>query len=214
MEVKSEEALFNYINFNKHKKQIEFHQNPARNKWIFGGNRTGKTECGAVETVMFATGEHPFREIKGATEGWVVSLTARMSRDIAQAKILKYLAPDKIIEVVMQKGRKGSPEFGLKVIPSVQCGDERSFEFCFDGIEEGSVVAVSTFWKNDKDAFMRGYNKMLEVIKLSAIICYDKPFPEMKGNIKVCHRKCEQCEWKDKLSPVEQINKYFEKCCI
>ena len=92
---------------------MDFHADLSRNKWVFGGNRTGKTECGAVETVMWATGEHPFREVTGATQGWVVSLTARMSRDIAQAKILKYLPPDKIIEIVMQKGRKGSPEYGI-----------------------------------------------------------------------------------------------------
>lgn len=29
--------------------------------------------------------------------------------------------------------------------PTVSWGDENSFEFCFDGIEEGSVVAVSAY---------------------------------------------------------------------
>ena len=31
---------------------------------------------------------------------------------------------------------------------------------------------------------MKSYNKMLEIIKPSAIVCYGTPFPEMKGNIK------------------------------
>lgn len=58
-------------------------------------------------------------------------------------------------------------------------------EFCFDGIEKGSVVAVSTYTREDnKEGFMLGYNKMLEIIEPSAIICYGTPFPEMKGNIK------------------------------
>lgn len=74
---------------------------------------------------------------------------------------------------------------GAKVIPTVAWGDERSFEFCFDGIEEGSIVAVCTYYReHDKGPFMYGYNKMMEVIKPSAIICYDEPFDEMKGNIK------------------------------
>lgn len=30
---------------------------------------------------------------------------------------------------------------------------------------------------------MKGYNKMLEKIKPCAIICYEKPFKEMKGEI-------------------------------
>ena len=38
---------------------------------------------------------------------------------------------------------------GLKVIPTVSWGDERSFGFCFDGIEQGSVVAVSTYCREN-----------------------------------------------------------------
>ena len=45
-----------------HRKQLEFHRCPKRNRWVFGGNRSGKTECGAVETVYLARGIHPYRE--------------------------------------------------------------------------------------------------------------------------------------------------------
>lgn len=75
---------------------------------------------------------------------------------------------------------------GLKVIPTIEWGDKRSFEFCFDGIEENCVVAVSTYSReNYKKEFMAGYNKMLEVIKPSAILCYGEKFSEMGGNVKV-----------------------------
>lgn len=74
---------------------------------------------------------------------------------------------------------------GMKVIPTVSWGSIPCMEFCFDGIEKGSVVAVSTYTREDnKNGFMLGYNKMLEIIEPSAIICYGVPFPEMKGNIK------------------------------
>ncbi len=74
---------------------------------------------------------------------------------------------------------------GMKVIPTVSWGSIPCMEFCFDGIEKGSVVAVSTYTREDnKDGFMLGYNKMLEMIEPSAIICYGTPFPEMTGNIK------------------------------
>lgn len=74
---------------------------------------------------------------------------------------------------------------GLIVIPTVFWSSNNSFEFCFDGIEQGSVVAISTYMReNYKEQFMSGYNKMLEVINPSAIICYGTPFKEMKGNIK------------------------------
>lgn len=74
---------------------------------------------------------------------------------------------------------------GMTVIPTVSWGSIPSMEFCFDGIEKGSVVAVSTYTREDnKIGFMLGYNKMLEIIEPSAVICYGTPFPEMKGNIK------------------------------
>lgn len=75
---------------------------------------------------------------------------------------------------------------GLKVIPTISWSDERSFDFCFDGVEEGSIVAVSTHGNQKaKEEFLLGYNKMLEKIKPSGILCYGKPFPEMNGNILV-----------------------------
>lgn len=35
--------------------------------------------------------------------------------------------------------------YGIKVIPTIQWGDERTFDFCFDGVERGSVVIVSAY---------------------------------------------------------------------
>ena len=75
---------------------------------------------------------------------------------------------------------------GLKCIPTIEWSNEKSFEFCFDGVEEGSIVAVSTYGKQKiEEEFMKGYNEMLRRIKPSAIICYEKPFPKMKGKLKV-----------------------------
>lgn len=74
---------------------------------------------------------------------------------------------------------------GMKVIPTVCSSGSESYDFCFDGIEQGSVVAVSTYCREEyKQEFMKSYNKMLEVIKPNGIVCYGTPFPEMKGNIK------------------------------
>ena len=66
---------------------------------------------------------------------------------------------------------------GLRVIPTISWSDERSFDFCFEGIEENSIVAISTHGNHRaKEGFMLGYNKMLQKIKPCAIICYGKPF--------------------------------------
>ncbi len=79
---------------------------------------------------------------------------------------------------------------GIRVIPTVNWGDESTFDFCFEGIEKGSAVAVSTYMasehdnrKDQKEWFMAGYNEMLRRIEPERIICYNTPFPEMQGNI-------------------------------
>ena len=73
---------------------------------------------------------------------------------------------------------------GITVIPTVRWGNLESFNFCFDGIEKGCVVAVSTLGvKNEKSHFMLGYNEMRRRIKPEKIICYGKPFDDMKGDI-------------------------------
>ena len=97
----------------KHKKQIAFHKCKVRNRWVFGGNRTGKTECGAAECVYMARGVHPYRKNRDNVFGWVVSLSTQVQRDVAQDKILKYLNPDWIVSVTMLSGRKDSLKDGV-----------------------------------------------------------------------------------------------------
>lgn len=73
---------------------------------------------------------------------------------------------------------------GLTVIPTVSWSTPSSFEFCFEGIEKGSIVAIGMIGcKRNKRMFMLGYNEMIARIKPSTIICFGTPFPEMQGNI-------------------------------
>lgn len=73
---------------------------------------------------------------------------------------------------------------GMKVIPTISWSSPSSFEFCFDGVEEGSIVAIGMIGcKRNKRMFMLGYKEMLSRIKPSVIICLGTPFPEMEGNI-------------------------------
>ena len=121
----------------KHKKQIAFHKCRKRNRWVFGGNRSGKTECGAVECVYMARGVHPYRKNRREVFGWVVSLTQRVQRDVAQKKILHYLAPEWIEDIVMLSGKKGS-DAGIV--------DQIRVKNVFGGIsvnaKDGSIISV------------------------------------------------------------------------
>lgn len=99
---------------------------------------------------------------------------------------------------------------GLKVIPTVSWGDENSFDFCFDGIEKGSVVAVCTYYReNCERDFMLGYNEMLKRIEPSLVLCYDEPFKGMGGNI-ISYTPTTY-EWVEDLDWKEQIQFKWEK---
>ncbi len=73
---------------------------------------------------------------------------------------------------------------GLNVHSTLSWSTPRSYGFCFDSVEKGSVVAVGMIGcKKNKVNFMRGYDVMRKVIDPEAIICLGEPFPEMTGNI-------------------------------
>ena len=75
---------------------------------------------------------------------------------------------------------------GRIVVPTVSWSTPRSFEFCFDGVEQHATVAVSTLGcKKAKIDFMRGYEVMLEKLQPETIICFGDPFSEMQGNLLV-----------------------------
>ncbi len=98
---------------------------------------------------------------------------------------------------------------GFKVIPTIEWGQENTFDFCFDGIEKGSVVAVSTYRREKYEKeYMKGYNKMMEIIQPSAIICYGQVFNEMTGNIK-CIQPFNYQELIEKLGYDKFMEKYL-----
>lgn len=97
----------------KHRKQLLFHKCKKRNRWVFGGNRSGKTECGAVECLWILRGIHPYRKNRKDVFGWAVSLSQQVQRDVAQAKILSYLPKSWIADITMLSGRKDSPAGGV-----------------------------------------------------------------------------------------------------
>ena len=76
---------------------------------------------------------------------------------------------------------------GLCVFPTVTWADKPSFSYCFDGIPTHSVVVVSTLGCNGfKAEFLAGYERMLEVLLPQTIICYGKPFDEMRESNIIC----------------------------
>ena len=137
-----------------HKKQVEFHKSLKKNRWVFGGNRTGKTECGAVETIWLSLGIHPYRPNREKTECWVVSLSNRVQKEVAQAKILKYLPKSKIVDIIMADGKKSSPENGVIecIIVKNVFGNYSKiwFKSCEEGREKFQGTSLDFVWFDEE----------------------------------------------------------------
>ncbi len=68
---------------------------------------------------------------------------------------------------------------GIKVIPTLQWAEARTFQFCFDGIEPGGVVSVSTLGaakgKFSRSFWLAGMKEAMRVVKPTTIIHYGEP---------------------------------------
>lgn len=140
--------------YKPHPKQVEFHKCEKRNRWVFGGNRTGKTEVGAVEAVYYARGRHPFKIVTRATDGWVVSLTNEVQRDVAQRKVLSYINPSWIKGVKMREGKADDPDNGVidyLLIESVHGGLSKiGFKSCDQGRARFQGTSKDWIWFDEE----------------------------------------------------------------
>lgn len=193
-----------------HKKQMAFHKCKKRNRWVFGGNRSGKTECGAVEAVWMARGVHPYRRNRQNVFGWVVSLSQQVQRDVAQKKILSYLRPDQIVDIVMLSGRKDSPSSG--VIDQIVVRNEQGgtgvigFKSCDQGREKFQGSSLDFVWFDEEppkdiyeECLMRVFDRRGDIFGTMTPLkgltfLYDEIYLNKKNNPEVWY---EFMEWAD-----------------
>lgn len=211
----------------------------VRNEFLYNGNSAGKYEFPIikkqdinVDEIKFLSfvnakkedSENADKTIHFFTYDWKFEKVYKNAEEeIEKLKQYKYLlSPDFSIFTNMPLALQIESVFknrwcgaywqskGLTVIPTVSWGDEKSFHFCFDGIEEGSVVAVCTYYReNCEEEFMLGYNEMMKRIKPSKVICYDEPFKSMTGD--VIEFLPTTYEWTKNLNWKDQIQFKWEK---
>lgn len=104
---------------------------------------------------------------------------------------------NRMMDLLMQKN-------GIKVIPAIVWGGPDTFDFCFDGVPEGSIVAVSSHGclRNGEELFIQGFEAMIKKLAPSAVVFYG-PVPEelkTKYSDKICDYTVKYCveEWKKK----------------
>ena len=78
---------------------------------------------------------------------------------------------------------------GLPVINNVRWGTEETWEYCFDGIEKNSVVCIGNVAsginkKENREYYMNGFLKMLEILTPKAILFYGAINGEIIGLLK------------------------------
>ena len=80
---------------------------------------------------------------------------------------------------------------GIKVIPTLSWAEEETFEFCFEGIPNGSIVSISTIGvKKNKEAlkiWKAGVDELIRRIEPSTILIYGGKLDYDYGNIKVIY---------------------------
>ncbi len=193
-----------------HLKQIAFHKCKKRNRWVFGGNRSGKTECGAVESIYLARGIHPYRKNRKDVFGWVVSLSREVQRDVAQKKILHYLPKEWIADIVMSSGRKDDPESGVVdqiKIKNVFGGySVIGFKSCDQGREKFQGSSLDFVWFDEeppedvyRECKMRVFDKRGDIFGTMTPLkgltfIYDEIYLNKKQSKDVW---CEFVEWAD-----------------
>lgn len=204
------DALARYNKGKIHKKQIAFHKCKKRNRWVFGGNRSGKTECGAAETVWLACGNHPYRKNKPDVFGWVVSVTTQVQRDVAQKKVLDYLRPDRIADIVMLSGRKDNPRRGVidQIVVKNAFGGTSviGFKSCDQGREKFQGSSLDFVWFDEeppediyRECLMRVVDKRGDIFGTMTPLkgltfVYDEIFLNRRNNPEVWY---EFMEWAD-----------------
>ena len=95
----------------------EFHKSQAKNRWIFGGNRSGKSEsCIGYDLCSYALGIHPYRRLSSYTGQdhpiiWAAADTwPLVGKLLWQEKIRDYLPASQIARIVWRNRQEQIPQ--------------------------------------------------------------------------------------------------------
>lgn len=92
---------------------------------------------------------------------------------------------------------------GIKVIPTLQWAEKKSFQYCFKGIEKGGVVAISTIGvKEDENAlkcWREGLTEAIKQVEPKTILIYGGKLEYDYGNVETIYFENHQLEkWHNK----------------
>jgi len=166
--------------YRPHEKQHAFHSSCAKRRGFFAGNRTGKSECDAAETVAWAVGERTWYKssfpIYGMREGKKVVVAFHEGHEdhpLVRSGIPRYATKQLIITTDWKKvdeiwtsPRGDSPGKLWKFIPtSFEVQSKRNHEGIIDQLffNNGAVIRFTTeqaFLKNPQSSESTDYDRV------------------------------------------------------
>ncbi len=111
----------------------------------------------------------------------VIGMDNSIYRDLPLSEQIHSIYLNRVFDFYLQHN-------GISVIPNVSWGDFRSFEFCFDGIEQGSTVAVSSYGciknRQNREHFLNGFHEMLKVLTPDTVVFHGSLIKDAKDMAK------------------------------
>lgn len=150
--------------------QLEFHLSPFKKRWVFGGNRSGKTACGAAEAVYYALGEdgeeywsflpdelsEKYANIDTPNEGWVVASDHNVQVEASQKWIMK-LIPDEFLNPENIRTKRNKILEGVKL----NNGSDITFKSSAGGSSSFEGAAKRWIWFDEEPEYESVYNECL-----------------------------------------------------
>lgn len=84
-------------------------------------------------------------------------------------------------------------DLGISVIPTISWSDDKSYEFCFEGIEKGTTIAISSVGigkgnhSKELKLFLNGYYMMVDKISPEKILWYGPKISSISDSRIVYH---------------------------
>ena len=102
---------------------------------------------------------------------------------------------------------------GIQIIPNVRWGDERTYEFAFEGIDKWGVVAIGAQGgynnKDNTQYFENGFYKMLDVLDPETILCYGDLSDSLRAECEL--RKIKLKTYQTEISKVDWKKGTFQQ---
>ncbi len=133
---------------------LPFHKDALsiRERWVLGGNRSGKTFAGAQEAAWWATGRHPYVQVPHPNHGLIASLDFNTSRAITES-LMNRLIPERMVK---RKVRQNNNTIQINLFD----GSTIDFKACEQGWEKFQGGGYDWAWIDEEPPDERIYSEI------------------------------------------------------